>query len=208
LDVASLRNGLWRTSLRFTMGSRVMSVSAQQSSSGEIYITLFDPAAGRIFFMESMQLVFGGIVTALDGKDYHCGIAADLFDRYNSDFVVKDDAKKELARIKVRDIMTAMYEAGQPVSWGGREFRVHYTDQIREMSNGRIEFGSPLLVLMKEQPGKGGAGRYAGDGLPSEQIPFASAGADAVQAHFRVPPYGVFSYQFRLTSGGRILEIY
>lgn len=207
LDIGYLHNRLWRTALSVRLGDADFRISAEQGSQGGRYITLYDTQTGEVCLLEALRLVFGGgYHMTVDGIDYKFKISPNI-PVYKSNFVVRNKKDETETFFEIQDIMKAMYEAGEPVHWGDKDFRVHYTDQIIE-DHGKRLIEKPLLVLMKEQPGLTGLDRYKGDGVAGEDIPGRDEASALLKTFFRIPPYDIFPYGLKKTSSDRILEVY
>jgi len=207
LDIGYLHNRLWRTALSVKLGDADFRISAEQGSKGGRYITLYDTQTGEVCLLEVLRLVLGGGYNMnVDGIYYEFRISPSL-PVYKSKFIVRNRKDETEMFFEIQDIMKAMYEAGEPVHWGDKDFHVHYTDQIIE-NHKKPRLEKPLLVLMKEQPEQTGVDHYKGDAVPGEDIPGPDQSSTLLKTFFRIPPYDLFPYGLKKTSSGRILEVY
>ncbi|MBI4056314.1 MAG: hypothetical protein HY399_02065 [Elusimicrobia bacterium] len=212
LNLTALHNSLWKTPLHVELGHHDFSISGQESGRGHRFITLYDHSQNKVYFLQQNVLVFGkGYRLNRDGKTYRISIDLNFLDHYGSKLSFEEETTGSKQKFSIRDIMKAMYDAGKPVEWGSKSFRVHYTDQIIENKDGTVQkLDDPLLVLMVDQGiSESDSQRYQGDGVPLRGIP-SSPEREFLQAFFRIKPYGTFSYHLRKTSSGSAekLEVY
>jgi hypothetical protein len=208
LDLVSLHNNLWRTSLVADLGGRKFWVSGQQSRQGHLHLVLTDQISGRAIFMRDTDLILGHYDLKVGGRNYEVTLKAKFTDIYGSDFRITEGSNV-VASFPIRNVMKAMYEAGSLASLDGKTVRIHYTDQLFENGDGRVErFGDPLLVLMVEQA----SGSYSserdhfqGDAVVASDIPHDAF----LRAPFKISPHGVFTLDLKMTDDKRqTLEVY
>lgn len=211
VDLEALRDRLWVTALTVELGGRTFHLSGMQARTGGYYVTLLDAREKKVRFFEKRRLALGGYDLEVEGRRYHIGVAANLADLYASRLRVRDvAARRDPLDVAVRDVMRAMYEAGEEVVWDGKRMRVHYNTQIYE-EKGRVRFDAknPLLVFMIEQPDREGEDKFMGDAVPGPTIPRVESDAEAwLHANFRIRPHGAFRLHLRRADGGRTLEVH
>lgn len=206
IDTAALHNRLWRTNLEVTLAGRRFAVSGQQSRQANMHMVVTDLKNGKPYFLRDLDLLTGFYQMRIGGKAYRVHLKPE-FDLFASKLQFLEGLKL-VERFAVRDIMKGMYEAGEAADLGGRTFRMHYTDQIFEGDDGRVErYGEPLFVLMVEQR-KGTYDnekhRYRGDAVEAERV----TSDDFLRTAFRIPPYGLFYYDLKRSSDGKAIEVY
>ncbi len=207
INLEDLYNRLWRTSLTVEFGGETFYVSGMASHENDYFVVVHNPQ-GKTYFLRDMNLALTGQNVALGAADVHVQVYPNVMDIWGSELVLKQKGGARFA-FPTRDIMRAMYEAGEPVTLDGRAFRVHYNDQIYENESGRIaRTGEPLLVFMAEQAAGSYTSekfKYIGDAIEGDSIP---ADGNALLGWLKVPPYGLMSYVFRKSADGKTLEIY
>lgn len=204
----SLLNRLWRTALTVQLGGRTFYVSGQESHEGNYHVVLTDQATGRPFFFRVIDLIMGSVKITVEGHSYEIGVALkNPLDVYGNPLQISEGSRV-VASFPIRDLMRAMYDAGEPVTVGGKSFRLHLTDQLFEGSSGAVNrHGDPLFVLMIEQASgsySGEKNHFRGDGVKASDVP-----SDALlHCPFRIPPYDLFYLDLKLSDDKKTLEIY
>lgn len=132
MALASLKNRHLKTSLTYTLGGKPVWISGAFDRNQKAFVSVLEEGKAPRFFNVEEVLTKPVYMDIGTGK-YKLSLSPDLSDQLESEIVLTNAAnKKDQQRITLREMLTAVSEAGEPVNAGGQAYRVFFYDDIKD----------------------------------------------------------------------------
>lgn len=166
VPLPSLLDNVRRTKAAFRAGGAVVHVFGQKSEDQGGWFLGFAVEGGDCRFECGRNMLHWMFVNrtahfSAGGRGYSAYVEGRALSPLDSRVVVRDDASGSSASWSIRELAEDVYEAGWPVTLGGREYRLIYTRDFRE--DGAHGFGgytSDRSIVLLFRSGTGFAGYH------------------------------------------------
>lgn len=159
-DLSSILDNPRRARTTFTLGGTTVRVFGGKSRNKKEWFVGFAPEGGEAQWFNGRRMIHWAFLNRtvrveIAGRAFKAFVKGKLTDKMNSVLRVEPEDGSPAVQWTVRELSDAAYDAGFPVRFGGREYRLMYTRDFDQDGDGEFAgyAGDRSLSLMTRRGG-------------------------------------------------------